>query len=243
MNGLISFENFALQPVSREILELNEVSSQYGLVLTEDEARELSDMRNTALNENERIEMGTGTVCEIIKRFCTSHYVNPENYAYVLNEVTYLFYYIKTETDDGISDQALIDELFNRFELWCHGSIDTLAGREVERIIRKINSGEHYKEWYTDRDELDYDESRGAREAPSNVALDAYGNEFFNNSDSPADHDKYEADSEEIAAREDENDHFDIDAFDEFLDRLAEAEKSIKAKKDNLDDEEDGKDE
>lgn len=242
MNGLISFENFALQPVSREILELNDISSQYGLVLTEEEARELSDMRNTALNENERIEMGTGAVIEIVKRFCTSHYVNPENYAYILNEVTYLFYYIKTETDDGISDQVLIDELFNRFELWCHGSIDTLAGREVERIIRKINSGEHYKEWYTDRDELDYDESHGAREAPSNVALDSYGNEFFNNSDTPADHDRYEADAEEIAAREDEDDHFDIDAFDEFLDRLAELEKNYKdpnLAKANPDDEED----
>ena len=136
----------------------------------------------------------------------------------------------------------MIDELFNRFELWCHGSIDTLAGREVERIIRKVNSGEHYKEWYNDRDELDYDESRGAREAPSNVAFDAYGREFFNNSDTPADHDKYEADDDEIAAREDENDHFDIDAFDEFLDRLAKSSNQPKDKnlaKADLDDEED----
>jgi len=155
-----------------------------------------------------------------------------------LNEITYLFYYIKSETDDRVKDSELIDELFNRFELWCHGSIDTLSGREAERIIRKINSGEHYKEWYADRDELDYDESHGAREAPANVAIDAYGGEFFNNSDTPADHDKYEADTFEIAAQESEQEHFDIDAFDEFLDKLADtnkAEKKVKSDEDEDD--------
>ena len=49
MNGLISLENMSLRPVSKEILELNEVSSKYGLVLTEEEARELSDTRNKSI--------------------------------------------------------------------------------------------------------------------------------------------------------------------------------------------------
>lgn len=235
MNGLISLESFAVQSVSKDILALNEISSQYGLVLTEEEARELSDTRKKALLENERIEIGGGVVGDIIKRFCTSHYVNPDNYAYILSEVTYLFYYIKSETDDRVSDSELIDELFNRFELWCHGSIDTLSGKEVEKIIRKINSGEHYKEWYADRDELDYDETHGAREAPANVAIDAYGGDFFNSSDSPADHDKYEADAFEIAAQESEDDRFDIDAFDEFLDKLADMNNSKKTGKNNVD--------
>ena len=236
MNGLISLENFAVQSVSKDILALNEISSQYGLVLTEEEARELSDMRKKALLENERIEIGGCVIGDIVKRFCTSHYVNPDNYAYILNEITYLFYYIKSETDDRVKDSELIDELFNRFELWCHGSIDTLCGKEAEKIIRKINSGEHYMEWYADRDELDYDESHGAREAPANIAIDAYGGDFFNNSDSPADHDKYEADIFEIADQESEKDHFDIDAFDEFLDKLADMNKAKKKQKTNDDD-------
>ena len=42
MNGLISLENFAVQSVSKDILALNEISSQHGLVLTEEEARELA---------------------------------------------------------------------------------------------------------------------------------------------------------------------------------------------------------
>ncbi|MGN1346726.1 MAG: DUF6323 family protein [Eubacteriales bacterium] len=215
MNGLISFENLALQPVSREILDLNKVSQEYGLVLNEEEARELSDTRNTALTENERVETGVGAVAKIIRRFCTSHYITQENYTYVLNEVTYLFYYIKTETDDQISDEDLIDELFSRFELRCRGSVDTLENVEAERIIRKVNSGEHYFEWYADRDELDYDARTGLRDAPKESVDEAYGNDYFAD-DTPADHDRYE-DEEDYDY--DRDDVFDVDAFDEFYDR------------------------
>ena len=119
MNGLISIDGLSLRPISDELLALNEVSREYGLTLTAEEAKELSETRRIALEENERVEAGAGAVPEILKRFCASRYVNAENYTYILNEVTYLFYYIKTETDDKIGDEALIDELFERFELYC----------------------------------------------------------------------------------------------------------------------------
>lgn len=214
MNGLISFENIALQPVSSEILDLNAVSQNYGLVLSEEEARELSETRNTALTENERIETGVGAVAKIIRRFCMSHYVTQENYTNLLNEVTYLFYYIKTETEDRISDDALIEELFRRFELRCNGSVDTLVSVEGERIIRMVNSGDKYYEWYADRDELDYDSETGAREAPSTNVFESYGEEYFDE-DERADHDKYEEDDE---YNYDEDDVFDVDVYDEFYD-------------------------
>jgi hypothetical protein len=214
MNGLISFENIALQPVSREILDLNAVSQNYGLVLSEEEARELSETRNTALTENERIETGVGAVAKIIRRFCMSHYVTQENYTNLLNEVTYLFYYIKTETEDRISDDALIEELFRRFELRCNGSVDTLVSVEGERIIRMINSGDKYYEWYADRDELDYDSETGARAAPRTNVFEPYGEEYFDE-DERADHDKYEEDD---AYDYDEDDVFDVDVYDDFYD-------------------------
>ena len=93
MNGLISLENISMRPVSEEILALNAVSKKYGLILSEEDAKDLSDTRNRARSENDRLEIGAGSVTEIVKRFCTSRYLNNEDYAYVLNEVTYLFYY------------------------------------------------------------------------------------------------------------------------------------------------------
>lgn len=254
MNGLISFENLSLRPVSEEILALNEVSQNYGLVLTEEDAKELSEMRNKAIVENERVEIGVGAVPDIIKRFCTSRYVSKENYTYILNEVTYLFYYIKTETNDKISDHDLIEELFDRFELYCRGSIDTLEGREVERIIRKINSGDNYYKWYKDRDELDYNDEVGSREAGGvyedtdkphtarQLRFSSYGEDFFDD-DTVADHDMYEDEPDYNA------DDFDasLDAFDEFYDQAAFENAQDEPKRDiakeDMDDEEDKEDE
>ena len=219
MNGLISLENISVYPIEKELTELNEFSSKYGLVLSPDDVHSLSQMRNRSVRENERVEIGSGAVPEIVKRFCTSRYVTPENYAYILEEVTYLFYYIKTETDDRISDGELISELFSRFELECRGEIDTLENREAERIIRKVNSGENYKKWFTERDELEPAPGTGSREAPENQVRETYGDWFFNG-DAPADHDKYEKEVAEDEMKEDDDD-FDLDAFDEFFDKNA----------------------
>ena len=220
MDGLISLENISIRPIEQELLELNSVSSGYGLVLSEEDAHSLSETRNRSVKENERVEIGGGAVPEIVKKFCTSRFVTQENYAYVLEEVTYLFYYIKTETDDRISDSELIDELFNRFELECRGSIDTLETRESERIIRKVNSGDNYRKWFADRDELFYTDAKGSREAPTDQIEAAYGDNFFNNEDTLADHDKYELDVGE-GENEPDGDSFDLDAFDEFFDKAA----------------------
>lgn len=223
MKELISLENISLMPVSKEILELNEYSGEYGLSLTAEEARELSETRNRSLTENDRIEMGAGAVVKLIKRFCTSKYIGKEDYSYILNELTYLFYYIKTETDDNVSDGDLIEEMYERFELFCRGSIDTFETREVERIIRKINSGKNYYKWYKDRDELDYNSKEGLREAPGNVVREEYGLEHFTNDEELADHDYYEKDTFEDYEMYEEDDDLaaELDAFDEFLDSEA----------------------
>ena len=246
MKELISFENISLQPITESILSLNEITGRFGLVLSEKDAVELSETRNKAISENDRIEIGNGAVPAIVEKFCRSRYVNNENFTYILNEITYLFYCIKTETDDKISDSELVDELFKRFELQCRGSIDVLENREVGRIIRKINSGDKYIEWYKDRDELDYDSRTGARDTPENMLEENFGRDHFDHKEPPADHDKYESDTlDVIASEEDKIDY--LDAFDEFLERDAVLNKTDNVRRDvareNVTDEEDKADE
>lgn len=213
MNGLISFEQFSLnttQSVSREILELNELSREYGLVLSAEEAMVLSETRGKALADNERIEIGVGAIAKIIKRFSTSRYVNENDYAWILNELTEIFYYIKTETNDTVSDDALVDELFKSFELNCRGSMDILLGREVERIIRKINSGENYVKWYGGDDSYISDIGR---DTPLEALRDEYDESLWSE-----DEDTY---LEEDTYDEEGDIDTELDAFDEFLDHLA----------------------
>jgi len=216
MNGLISFQNFALnasQSVSREILELNELSREYGLVLTPEDAAELSETRGKALIDNERIEIGVGAIAEIIRRFSRSRYVNEENYAYILNEVTELFYYIKTETDDKVNDGELLDDLFKRFELTCRGSVELLLGREADRIIHRINSGENYRRWYGNEAADSYETDR---DTPENALRDEYDEELWSE-----DEDSY---LEDLFYDEEEDIEAELDSFDEFLDALAGSE-------------------
>lgn len=246
MKELISFENISLQPITESILSLNEITGRFGLVLSEKDAVELSETRNKAIFENDRIEIGNGAVPAIVEKFCRSRYVNNENFTYILNEITYLFYYIKTETDDKISDGELVDELFKRFELQCRGSIDVLENREVGRIIRKVNSGDKYFEWYKDRDELDYDSRTGARDTPENMLEEQFGREHFEHAENFADHDKYESDTFDVIASEADKVDY-LDAFDEFLEREAVLNKKDEVKRDvareNVSDEEDKADE
>ncbi|MBQ4607299.1 MAG: hypothetical protein IJB15_11365, partial [Clostridia bacterium] len=65
-----------------------------------EDAKELSEIRERSLKDNERLEIGLGAMEGIIRRFSRSSFINQENYAYVIAEVTDLFYYIQTETDD-----------------------------------------------------------------------------------------------------------------------------------------------
>ncbi len=160
MNALITLGDFALQhlaaqPMDDKILALNEISKEHGLVLSPADARELSEVRTRSLQDNERLEIGLGAMEGVIRRFSQSAFINQENYAYVIAEVTDLFYYIKTETDDKISDNELLDELYLRFEQRCRGSIDLLMSREGEILIRKINAGENYEKWYGAADRVD----------------------------------------------------------------------------------------
>jgi len=173
MNALITLENFALQPVDDKILALNDVSREYGLVLTAEDAKELSEIRERSLKDNERLEIGLGAMEGIIRRFSKSSFINQENYAYVIAEVTDLFYYIKTETDDKVSDNELLDELYLRFEQRCRGSVDLLLSREGEILIRKINAGENYEKWFGASDNVDTsrDTDVNARRDDSGVVM------------------------------------------------------------------------
>ncbi len=173
MNALISLESFALQPVDDKILALNTVSEEYGLTLTAEEARDLSEVRARSLQDNERLEIGLGAMEGVIRRFSRSAFVDKSNYAWIIAEVTDLFYYIKTETDDKISDNELLDQLFLRFEQRCRGSVDLLVSREGELMIRKINAGDNYERWFGETDSVDAtrDTDVNARRAESGEVM------------------------------------------------------------------------
>lgn len=114
-----------------DVLASNEQSRKYGLVFTVVEAEELIEARNRSISSHGRVEMGIDAVKKIIAAFCTSAYINRDEYAETVSELLDIFYYMKNETEDRIGDDELIDMMQEYYNGSCEGSLDLLKNREM----------------------------------------------------------------------------------------------------------------
>lgn len=127
-----------------KILACNAESEKYGLVLNEQQALALTRTRTNVLKETKRVEFNGGIVDKLISAFCDSPYITGDNYEDTLHELISLFYELKNNTWDKISDQALIAFMKNEFNHHCHGSLDMLSG-EGFRLAEHVHSGGRLK--------------------------------------------------------------------------------------------------
>jgi hypothetical protein len=139
-------EPFNSQPLIQKqtadrILECNELTLNFGLMLTGEQALRLADTRNESLSANGRIEFGGGIIDKIIKEFCDSPYISMNNYEETLHELIEIFYYFKNESLDLISDDELIKFMKSAFDGVCQGSLEALSGRDLETLARNLRFG------------------------------------------------------------------------------------------------------
>lgn len=120
-----------------EILSTNEESQKYGLVLTFEEAEEIIEARSSVLQSYGRIELGTGPTGKLISSFCSSAFIEQEEYAATMKDLQEVFYYMKNETEDSMGDDELIEVIKDFFENTCRGSIELLKGRELETFSKE----------------------------------------------------------------------------------------------------------
>ncbi len=138
------FELMQMKKQENEIAALincNEKTEQFGLVLTTEEAKELVIGRNTSLKTNERVEFGAGILEKLIFNFCDSQYLKQENYADTLMELQDIFYMFKNEAEDHLTDEELMTFMKEQFESVCTGDTDYLADTCLERFAQAIRAG------------------------------------------------------------------------------------------------------
>ena len=102
--------------IAKELITLNKHTERYGIVLSEKDCAEIAECRSELLIENERIEVGSGAVKRIIEEFCDSGYVDPKTFKDTVQGLLECFYTIKTETDDKVDDEAVLEFLKYAFE-------------------------------------------------------------------------------------------------------------------------------
>lgn len=140
-----------------EILQCNEITERYALTLTEQQAKELVEVRSSSLKNTGRIEFGSGAIDKIIIEFCDSIYISQNNYAETLQELMEIFYYYKNETLDQISDIDLIKFMKKCFDGKCQGSLDLLKYRELDKMAQNVRFG-YDPEYEEDENENENDE-------------------------------------------------------------------------------------
>ncbi len=141
-----------------ELMELNDTLIQHGMTITLDEAKELVLKREKSLSENGRVEIGLGALGKIAQIFAGSRYIQRNDFAYEIEQIADLFYFIKTEIKDTVSDIKLINSLFYLYENKCGGSFSLLSGYYTDKIIRYYNTGHNINNGNSDIMELVFED-------------------------------------------------------------------------------------
>lgn len=144
----------------KSLAECNDETVNYGLMLSEQDIKDVITARDSALSATGRIEFGGGIVERLIYKFCDSPYIYQGNYAQIICELTEIFYYFKNETLDTVSDEDLLDAMKGAFDGPCAGSTELLASREMTRLARDLRYGKYGAGRFYDGDEEDEADDR-----------------------------------------------------------------------------------
>lgn len=118
-----------------DVLALNELSAQFGLVLGETEALALVARGESALRGAGRVSFGEGPLRALIFAFCDSPYLEQKNYEQTLAELLDAFYYFKSESGESLADDELISMMRTFYDAY-EGSLDHLFGTSLEELAR-----------------------------------------------------------------------------------------------------------
>ena len=136
MMNELSIRQMQLSAAKEEIRRCNDLNALYGLTLTEADISELAELRGQALQNAGRVEFGGGILPKLIRAFCKSSYVDAYNYATTLADLQDAFYYFKNESEDGFSDDELIEFMEKVFNGQAHGSAEVLTTISLEELCR-----------------------------------------------------------------------------------------------------------
>ncbi|HIU76285.1 MAG TPA: hypothetical protein IAC62_10410 [Candidatus Pelethocola excrementipullorum] len=143
MDGKI-FEMMQLQKQEKDVqmlISCNEKTETFGLALTPEDANELIIRKNNSLVKHKRVEFGEGMLPQLVFQFCDSQYINQEDYLETLTRLQDIFFLFKNESEDLLTDDELLNFMYEQFETICYGDLDYLEGTCLERFSKAVRAG------------------------------------------------------------------------------------------------------
>lgn len=92
---LSSIQNEYITVAKNELLKINEKSSAYGLILTEEDVEEIIKSREYSLKTYVRIDLNMDVTKKLINKIYTSQYTDKDDYVEIINDLQDIFYYLK----------------------------------------------------------------------------------------------------------------------------------------------------
>ncbi len=123
------------------VLGMNQKTQQFGLVLKEDDVKELVKTHQESLKLHRRFEWGAGILEKLIFVFCDSQYLDQQNYLKSLERLQDIFYKFKNASLDRMSDDEILTFMREQFEGICAGSLDYLEDTCLTIYTDAIRNG------------------------------------------------------------------------------------------------------
>lgn len=133
-------EIFSGQNQLQKVLDMNQKTQQFGLVLTEQDAKLLVEARGEELRRQQRVEFGESILSKLIFTFCDSEYIFQDNYVETIIRLQEIFYIFKNETMDELTDDELLTFMRKQFENVCHGDLEYLEETCLSNFARAIRA-------------------------------------------------------------------------------------------------------
>ena len=135
MNELSMFSAVSARALQAELADCNRLTEAQGLTLTEGDMRALSRRREEALRDTGRVEFTGGIFRKLAYAFCDSAYITPANYADTLSELVALFYAFKSDIEDEMTDDELIEAMRRIFDGRAQGDLTYLADITLSQAL------------------------------------------------------------------------------------------------------------
>lgn len=111
---------------------LNEIGAPFGLSVSPSQAALLRRQEETALAHIGRICFGESILPQLAAAFAASPYIQRADWADTLGDMTGLFYTLKSETKDRLSDEELIARMSRTFNGPARGDLLQMADLLME---------------------------------------------------------------------------------------------------------------
>lgn len=116
------------------------MTEAFGLTLSNGDMAALLRRRKQALQDTGRVEFAGGIFQKLVYAFCDSPYLSQANYANTLCELTAQFYAFKSDIEDEMTDDELLDAMRDLFNQRAQGALEYLADITLSDLCRMPSS-------------------------------------------------------------------------------------------------------